>query len=63
MSREACYAVYDGDTFITLGTAKEVAQELGIKPESVSWLTSPTYKKRVKNSDKRRIVIRVDDDD
>lgn len=43
----ADYAVYKGDEFICLGTAKECAAYLGVKPESIQYLTTPTYKKRL----------------
>lgn len=40
------YAVYKGDTFLTLGTAEECAAELGIKPSSVKWMATSTGRKR-----------------
>ena len=40
------YAVYKGEEFVTIGTAEECAKELGIKSETIRWLSTPTAKKR-----------------
>jgi hypothetical protein len=59
------FAVYKGETFITLGTAKECAAQLGIKPSSFKWYTTPTGKRRIenrKNRDKCLYIDRLEDD-
>ena len=48
MSKENIYAVYKGDEFIDLGTKKELAKKLNIKPRSIGFMTTPSYKKRIK---------------
>lgn len=56
------YAVYKGDELICIGTAKECADILNIKPSSVKWLTTPTAKKRLakrKNPEKCTSCIKV----
>lgn len=63
MSKENIYAVYKGDEFIDLGTKKELAKKLNLKPSSVHFLSTPTYRKRIKDISNSLIVIRIDDDD
>ena len=64
MARETpVYALYDGDTFVDIGTAKELGELLGIKPKNVSWLATPAYRKRRHHPEKGRVVIRLEDED
>lgn len=63
MSKKAVYAVYDGDTFVAMGTSRELSELLGVKPETISWLSTPTYWSRRKNPEKGRVVIRVEDEE
>ena len=55
------YAIYKGDKFIDLGTKEYLAYKLGVKPYTIYFYTTPTYKKRVKDQDynKRIIVIEI----
>ncbi|MBO7715936.1 MAG: hypothetical protein J6S85_20395 [Methanobrevibacter sp.] len=39
------YALYKGDTFLMIGTYKEIAEYLGVKVESVKNYTCSRYKK------------------
>lgn len=55
------YALYKGDKFIDLGTAKELADKLGIKVRSLLFFATPTYRKRTKDYDKAMIVIKIED--
>lgn len=41
------FAVYKGDELICIGSAKECAEILNIKPSSVRWYTTPTAQKRL----------------
>ena len=56
----AIYAVYDGDTFLTMGTADQLAVELNVKRRTIIWLASATYKNRKKDGENGRILIRVE---
>ena len=40
------YALYRGDEFVDVGTAEEIAERQGIRPESVKWMSTPSYHKR-----------------
>lgn len=63
MSKENIYAAYKGDEFIDLGTKKELAKKLNIKPSSIHFYTTPTYRKRRENSPNSLIIIRIDDEE
>lgn len=54
------YAVYKGEELLTIGTAKECAAELNVKPETIKWYCAPSYQRRGKN---RRIAIKLEDDE
>lgn len=51
------YAVYKGEDILTIGTVEEIAKILGIKPESVLFYNSNTYKKRTSENARRLIEI------
>lgn len=61
MSRkEGLYAIYKGDTFIDVGTAKELARSQGIKIETVRFYASGASKRRAGTSTNRLEVFRVE---
>lgn len=41
------YALYKGDKFIDIGTAKELAKKCNVKPETIEFYASPSYLKRL----------------
>lgn len=41
------YAMYKGDDLIIIGTKEECAEELGVKPDTISFYCAPSYHKRV----------------
>lgn len=55
------YALYKGDNLLALGTIKEIAQKLDIKQLSVRHYGFNSYKRRIKNLDKARILIKIED--
>jgi hypothetical protein len=62
MKKENIYAIYKGDEFIFMGTKKECAEHLGVKPEAIKFYSTPTYRKRSKSLDNNRtVVIKVED--
>lgn len=48
MAKEAkrIYAAYYGDRFISVGTAQELAEELGKTEKTIRWYSTPTAHKR-----------------
>lgn len=55
------YALYKGEEFLCMGTAREIAEEMGIKKTTVYFYLSPSYKKRMKKNGK--VLIRLDDEE
>lgn len=59
------FAVYKGDDLLAIGTSKECGLKLGVKPETIKWMTTPTGKKRFesrKNKSKGMTAIRLLED-
>lgn len=54
------YCVYKGDTFITAGTAEEVAEHMGWLVKTVKWYTMPTYQRRIAKRKNARNYITVE---
>ncbi len=57
------YALYKGDEFIMLGTAEELAKYENVKKETIIIMCSPSYRKKLKDKDNAKIVIKIEDDD
>ncbi|MBR3318708.1 MAG: hypothetical protein IKG21_12900 [Atopobiaceae bacterium] len=60
MSRPGTYALYKGDRLLGVGTKRELAERLGVKPETVGWYATPTCERR-NESGNRLVAVRVDD--
>lgn len=57
----AHYAIYRGEEFITLGTAKECAEFMGWSaPKATQYYASPAYRKKVKPNGNGLVVIKLD---
>lgn len=62
------YAVYKGEELLAMGTLKECAQTLGVKPETVRYYQTNAYKRKVA---KRRtygnirttVILEADDEE
>ena len=57
------YALYKGDEHIAYGTPKELAERLGVKPETIKFYATQSYLKRVENSEKKDMMVAVCLDD
>ena len=53
------FAVYKGDTFKFIGTAKECAERLEVKADTIRFQSSPTYRKRMGNSTKATTILNL----
>ena len=65
--KQAYYAVYQGDTFIDLGTIQELSERMGVKPDTLKFMTYPSYHKRLEKrncnySKGYMIVIKIEED-
>lgn len=56
------YAVYKGDQFICTGTTKELCPQLGIKPKTLQFYSTPSNHKRAENKN-RLIAIKLGKDE
>ena len=54
----ALYAIYKGEDLLATGTAKELAEELNIKRETIWWYASTTQQKRAKDTN-RTVAVRL----
>lgn len=57
------YAVYRGDNLISIGTVKEIAEEMGINENSVWRMGTPSYLKRLKHIEKCLVLVRIELDE
>lgn len=56
------YALYQGETFITCGTIKEISAETGLKRNTLSFYASKKYRDRLTKPDEGMILIKIDED-
>lgn len=54
------YAVYKGDTFIDVGTIKELAKRLMKKETSLLFMSTPAYKRRHKENSNAIELIKLE---
>lgn len=54
------YAMYKGDNLLGIGTIKELAKQLNVKPETIRFYKYNSYKKRVKEKNRRVLVLLED---
>lgn len=59
MSTQQLFALYRGDEFVDVGTARELAERQGVKPSTISFMASPAYRKRAKGD--RLLAYRLED--
>lgn len=56
------FALYKGEQMIAIGTVREIAEERGVKPETIRFYKSETYQRRAKSETNNRLkLIRIDD--
>ena len=58
--KKSTYALYKGDELLGIGTILEIANKLGLKPCTVRFYSSPTYKKR-NRGDNHKILFKVEE--
>ena len=64
---EKYFALYKGDEFIDLGTAKELAKKYNLKPETIRHLSTPSHRRRIEKTKKAvsnaLISVKIDDEE
>lgn len=63
MKKNKEFAMYKGDELLGIGTAKELAEKLNVKVETIRFYNTPTYKKRVKQGKNRKVLVEIEDDE
>lgn len=53
------YALYKGEEILAIGTLFQIAEQMGIAYKTVYFYTTPSYKKRIKQSKNRRELIEI----
>lgn len=51
------YALYKGEEIIAMGTKYEIAEKLGVSPNTVAFYRSPTYARRTSESGRRLVEL------
>ena len=54
------YALYKGDTFLDIGTVRDLAIKYNIELKTIKYYSSKAYLKKCKNSDNRLIAVNID---
>lgn len=50
------YALYKGEELLAIGTKREIAEQLGVSVNTVSYYGTPVYARRTNDSKGRRLV-------
>ena len=57
------YAVYKGDELLGIGTAKELAEKLKVKVETIKFYSTDSYQKIIKKEKHNRLIsVKLEDD-
>lgn len=60
--KPADYALYKGEQMVAVGTVREIAEERGVKQETIRFYQSGAYERRSKSKINNRLkLIRIDD--
>lgn len=51
------FALYKGEICLAIGSVEEISKELNIKPETVKFYMTPSYKKRTSENAKRLVKL------
>ena len=59
------YAIYKGEDCLAIGTVNEIAKQQKVKIETIKFMLSPTYARRLakRNSKNAKIIVCIDDED
>ena len=60
---QARFALYHGDEFVDMGTAAEIAERRGVRPQTIAYYATPSNMRRVEGKvDKHRsnyVAVRI----
>lgn len=66
MKEEKIFAMYKGDELLYIGTHRELAEQHGVSPRTITHYKTPSYKKRTaswKGKGNYITIVELDDDD
>lgn len=67
--KEKLFALYKGEEFIDIGTAKELAKKMNVKSETIRFLSTPAKLRRIerrknKNKPSRAMIcVKIEDEE
>lgn len=53
------YALYQGEDIVFIGTKKECAEYWGVKESSITFMATPSHRKRIEGKPNRRLVEKL----
>ena len=56
------WALYKGEELLSIGTIREIAEEMDLMPTTVEKLRKPSYIKTLKESHNAKILVALDDE-
>ena len=57
------YALHKGDELLSVGTIREIAEEMMIEEKTIRFYGNPTYLRRRKKGKNYRYLIKLEEDD
>ena len=63
MTKDKEYIAYQGDRPLGTGTVKELADKLGYSYTGMQFKTTPSARKRYKDSDRAILLYEIEDDE
>lgn len=61
--KENEYALYKGDEFVAIGTAKQLAERMNVQIGTIKFWSSPTYHRRIIKHNVAIVVIKMEEED
>lgn len=61
MAKEKLFALYKGDKFLDIGTAKELAKKQNVTPDFIKYLSTPANLRRFEKGNNRLIAVKLED--
>ncbi|MBD8522368.1 helix-turn-helix transcriptional regulator [Lysinibacillus fusiformis] len=56
------YALYKGDQMVAIGTVKEIAEERGVKPNTIRFYMSSAYQRRSESEVNNKLqLVKLED--
>lgn len=60
MAREPIYVLYQGDEVVDIGTARELAERRGVRPDTIRSYATKSYRKMHEADENHVLAVKVD---